>query len=316
MNLPKELTVRIADHLSKVRKNLSSLPPDEQKEILQSIESHIYDALQSKSDAGPTSALLEAVLAEMDPPESYGDSTPVPDQKQNRHWRTIVALLILITMIVVGIKISPKKQKEEVMKHPLALTVTSILAATNLIAGETQTGLVTTNNTSPRDDAATLVEVKRAPDDIIAKQKENAKHRMRKDSKIYSQEKLQDIESLYQVANKQWRSEEGKESLRKLISKYSSANRTGCATLYLGQMSVGDEQIEYLQKAINDFSDCFYGDGAQVGAYARFVLLHRYRKDGENEKAAKLAEEIRTGYPDSIDHQGRPIVDLLKTVKD
>jgi hypothetical protein len=100
------------------------------------------------------------------------------------------------------------------------------------------------------------------------------------------------------------------------MSKYSSANRTGCATLYLGQMSTGDQQIEYLQKAIDDFSDCFYGDGAQVGAFARFVLFDRYHHDGEKEKAAKLAEEIRTDYPDAIDHRGRNVVDLLKTVED
>ncbi len=136
MNLPKELTARIANHLSNVRKNLGGLPPDEQKEILQSIESRIYDALKNRGGVEPTSARLDAVLAEMDPPESYGDSMPVPDQKKNRHWRTIIPLLILIAMIAVGIKFSPKKQKDDIMKHPLTLTVASILAATNLIAGE------------------------------------------------------------------------------------------------------------------------------------------------------------------------------------
>ena len=116
-------------------------------------------------------------------------------------------------------------------------------------------------------------------------------------------------------ANKKWRSEEGKESLKELISKYKSANRTGCALLYLGQMTTGNEQFEYLQQAISEFSDCFYGDGTQVGAFARFVLLHRYRRDGETEKAAKLAEEIRTDYPDAIDHRGRNIVELLETAE-
>lgn len=147
-------------------------------------------------------------------------------------------------------------------------------------------------------------------------QRVKARERMCKDLETYSQDELRDIETLYQVANKKWRSEEGKESLRKLISKYSSANRTGCALLYLGQMSTGGEQINYLKQAIENFSDCFYGDGAQVGAYARFILLYRYRNDGEKEKAARLAEEIQTDYPDAIDHRGRKVVELLKTVAD
>ncbi len=150
---------------------------------------------------------------------------------------------------------------------------------------------------------------------ISEMQRAKAQERMWKDREIYSQDERVEIESLYQVANKKWRSEEGKDSLKELISKYSSANRTGCALLYLGQMSTGDEQIEYLRRAINNFSDCFYGDGVQVGAYARFVLFHRYKKDGENEKAAKLAEEIKTLYPESISHRKQSLVFLLEAAE-
>jgi len=148
--------------------------------------------------------------------------------------------------------------------------------------------------------------------EVFEIQKAKARDRMREDREIYSQAERIEIETLYQVANKKWRSEEGKESLKELISKYSSANRTGCALLYLGQMSTGDEQVDYLQRVINGFSDCFYGDGVQVGAYARFVLFHRYKKDGENEKAEKLADEIKTLYPDSINHRKKSLVALLK----
>ncbi len=147
--------------------------------------------------------------------------------------------------------------------------------------------------------------------EISEMQKAAARDRMYEDQDIYSRDELREIETLYQVANKKWRSEEGKDSLKELISKYSSANRTGCALLYLGQQSTGDEQVEYLQRAIDDFSDCFYGDGVQVGAYARFVLFHRYKRDGENEKAAKLADEIKTLYPDSISHRKQSLVALL-----
>jgi len=138
-----------------------------------------------------------------------------------------------------------------------------------------------------------------------------ARQRMRKDLDIYSREQLREIETLYQVANKKWRTEEGKESLKKLIEKYDKANRTGCALLYLGQMSKGKKQEEYLKKAIDGFSDCFYGDGVQVGAYARFYLAHYYKKNGQSKKADELFQEIKTKYPDAIDHRGRFLADYI-----
>lgn len=105
MNLPKELTARIAEHLSNVRKNLGTLPSDEQKEILQSVESHIYDALEKRSRETPTSALLDAVLAEMDPPESYSDLPFVPQKKKS--WRKLTFILCglaVVVLTVAGIK--------------------------------------------------------------------------------------------------------------------------------------------------------------------------------------------------------------------
>jgi uncharacterized protein YdaT len=148
---------------------------------------------------------------------------------------------------------------------------------------------------------------------IVAKQRAIAKDRMRQDSEIYSREDLKKIESLYQVANKKGlSSEEAEKSLKELLSKYKKANRTGCALLYLGQMGDGDEQIKYLQLAIDEFGDCFYGDGVQVGAYARFILSGCYSQRGEKEKAAKLIEEIKSNYPDAIDHKGRSLVTMPK----
>lgn len=146
---------------------------------------------------------------------------------------------------------------------------------------------------------------------IVAEQHSAATKRMRRDSEIYSREELQEIENLYQVANKQWNSQEGKDSLKELIKKYDKANRTGCALLYLGQMSKGDEREKYLKQAIEDFSDCYYGDGVQVGAYARYYLAYHYKEIGEESKATKLFTEIREQYPDAIDHKGRLLLDML-----
>ncbi len=147
--------------------------------------------------------------------------------------------------------------------------------------------------------------------DLRAPQQVKARERLRRDQKAYSPEELREIESLYQVANRQWQTEEARNSLKTLIEKYKKANRTGCAILYLGQMSGGEEQVDYLKQAIADFGDCFYGDGVQVGALARYFLGHAYLKSGKADEAKALFEEIRRDYPDSVDHSGRSLVEQL-----
>jgi TolA-binding protein len=137
------------------------------------------------------------------------------------------------------------------------------------------------------------------------------RQRFELDRTLYSQEQLMDIERLYQVANKQWDSPEAKESLKQLIDKYPKANRTGCALQYLGQMSSGQEKEKYLKQAMADFSDCYYGSGVQVGAYARFYLAHYYQETGKSKEAAALFEEIRKDYPDAVNHKGRLLKDSM-----
>lgn len=144
----------------------------------------------------------------------------------------------------------------------------------------------------------------------VEKQRLKARERMRADNKVYSQAELGEIEALYQVANKKWQSDEGKNSLKDLIKKFDKANRTGCALLYLGQMSNGSEKEEYLTEAIADFSDCWYGDGVQVGAFARLLLANHYQNSKQPEKSRVLLEELKQGYPDAIDHQGKLLADL------
>ncbi len=74
MNLPSDIKTRVDEHIRDVQKNLGDLPADEQREILQSLEIHIHDALESRAGGQPTIAVLEAIIAEMDPPESYGET--------------------------------------------------------------------------------------------------------------------------------------------------------------------------------------------------------------------------------------------------
>lgn len=135
--------------------------------------------------------------------------------------------------------------------------------------------------------------------------------RVEQDRTTYTQQELKEIESLYQIANKKWNSPEAKESLKKLTVKYTKANRTGCALLYLGQMASGKEKEQHLKRAIDEFNDCWYGDGVQVGAYARFYLANYYQQIGKKVEASAIFDEIRKDYPDAINHSGRLIVDTL-----
>ena len=146
---------------------------------------------------------------------------------------------------------------------------------------------------------------------VLEAQRTKARERMREDLKIYSKDDLRQIESLYQVANKKWKSEEGNESLKQLIAKYDKANRTGCALLYLGQMTRGAEQVDYLKQAIEKFSNCYYGNGVQVGANARLILSGIYMRNGDKEKAVQLLKEIKTNYPDAITHKGQSLAPMI-----
>jgi tetratricopeptide (TPR) repeat protein len=155
---------------------------------------------------------------------------------------------------------------------------------------------------------------------LRAGQQQRARQRMRRDAETYSPGELHEIETLYQVANRNWQSPEAQESLKKLVEKYKRANRTGCAILYLGQMSRGDEQIAYFKQAIADYGDCFYGDGVQVGPMARFLLARAYlagvESNEENaEKAKRLFDEIRKDYPEAVDHRGNSLVEQLPAGK-
>ena len=151
---------------------------------------------------------------------------------------------------------------------------------------------------------------------LVEKNRQAAKLRANEDRQSYSAEQLQEIETLYQVANtKGKRSPEAKESLRQLLDKYDKANRTGCATLYLGQASEGAERLEYLPRAVEKFSDCYYFNGCQVGGYGRYVLALTLWDKGEKDKARALLAELKTTYKDATDHRGKPMGEIAEAVE-
>lgn len=148
--------------------------------------------------------------------------------------------------------------------------------------------------------------------EVARKQQVLAHERIMMDGEIFQRHDLQLIEKLYQTANEDWKGENATKAVNMLTKRYARANRTGCATLTLAQSTDGAEQKNLLEKAIGPFANCYYANGVQVGPYARLYLAMSYKKDGKDEKASKLFEEIRTTYPDAIDHKGQLLTSHLK----
>jgi hypothetical protein len=85
-----------------------------------------------------------------------------------------------------------------------------------------------------------------------------------------------------------------------MIKKYPDINRTGCAMLYVAQKSHGDERARYLQDCIEKFGECMYGDGVQVGAYARFLLAEDYKIKGEDNPVQAVRRSTSSGMRRSV----------------
>jgi hypothetical protein len=140
----------------------------------------------------------------------------------------------------------------------------------------------------------------------------SAQERMRQDAAVYSSEDLRALEELYQSANRDLRSPGAKDILRRVVSQYPKSNRAGSAVLYLAQLSSGEEREAYLKTALEQHSDTWYGNGVQVGAFARAQLAAYYNAMGKTDEAKMLASEVVERYPGAIDHRGRPLADMLR----
>ncbi|MBT8045991.1 MAG: hypothetical protein KJN67_02380 [Pontiella sp.] len=147
---------------------------------------------------------------------------------------------------------------------------------------------------------------------VADQQRAIARERMLMDAEFLIRHDLNLIEKAYLAAEQDWKTEEAKKAVAFLTEKYPAANRTGCAVLALAQASEGAEQLRLLQRAIEKHNSCFYPNGVQVGAYARLYLGMRYKRDGKNDAAKKLFDELRTDYPDAIDHKGQLLTSHLE----
>ena len=200
------------------------------------------------------------------------------------------------------------------MKRAIVVISAVVLSASSLLASDSMKIKQLEKRIAALEERLSALEGKTAPvvkqlnaQQMKDDQRVKARERMRKDRDVYSLEELKEIESLYQVANKEGNTPNAKESLEKLVAKYDKANRTGCAIQYLAQRTKGEEREKYLKQAIEGFSDCFYGDGVQVGAYARYYLAYHYKEAGDEKKAKALCEEIQKDYPNAVTHSGKPL---------
>ncbi len=138
-----------------------------------------------------------------------------------------------------------------------------------------------------------------------------AREKMAADSKEYRREEFAGLEQVYQKGNTNPWTPENQVFLKQVLEKFPKSNRAGCAALYLGRYTKGKEQEEYLEMAIEKFSDCYYGDGTHVGGYARYILGMMEHAAGKRPAAKKRFDEIRKDYAETTDHGGQLVIENL-----
>ena len=145
-------------------------------------------------------------------------------------------------------------------------------------------------------------------DTSIEALRNKAKERMRIDHQKFPPHLVDSIEVLYQQASEDITSKESQKILRMIVADFPKMNRAGCALLYLIQNEESTVKIKMLQQAINDFGDCMYLDGVEVGAYARYQLAKLYKFKNDVSRAKELMNEVRLKYPTAIDHEGNKLI--------
>ena len=137
--------------------------------------------------------------------------------------------------------------------------------------------------------------------------------RAKADVDEYGRDGVRAIEMAYRAYSRS--KDVDNEHLRTLIEKYPKANRTGCAVMYAGQRAQGSDDGKWFRLAMEKYADCMYGDGVQVGAYARLYLAGYLESKGKKDEAKKLRDEILKLYPDARTHRGRKMSEFLDSGK-
>ncbi len=142
-----------------------------------------------------------------------------------------------------------------------------------------------------------------------------AQERMQQDQSVMSGPEFRELEELYQSANRNLNGPDAEAILKRVVQQYPKSNRAGNAVLYLAQRYSGDQREQYLKTAIETYSDTWYGNGVQVGAFARAQLAAFYANHGKPAEAKTLAREVVQRFPGAVDHRGQPLADILRKLK-
>jgi beta-lactamase regulating signal transducer with metallopeptidase domain len=168
-----------------------------------------------------------------------------------------------------------------------------------------------------------LDEMQRAPQQQLTPEQQRGRERMQAYREKYEQRRAMDerthtpaemaeVEKAYDATQNNFGSPECIQALKEFIKKYPGFNRTGCALCELGGLTTfGPEAEQYFNECIQKYDNCYWGDGVQVGPFARFDLALDYKNTGQTDKAEALYQEIRDHYSDSLDHRGQLLVDVI-----
>jgi hypothetical protein len=151
----------------------------------------------------------------------------------------------------------------------------------------------------------------------LSKNRNRYAERTKRDAQIHSASAMEEIETLYQIGHMhdgQTAKQDVEKAIKShnlLIAKYPGTNRAGCALLDMADFIEGPGTEEYLKRAIAEYSDSYFGNGVSVGAYGRYKLAWRYRRQHRDQEAAVLFDEIRSQYHDAVAPDGKPLASLL-----
>jgi hypothetical protein len=153
----------------------------------------------------------------------------------------------------------------------------------------------------------------------LAALRARAKESIEQERQIYSESQVKDIEARYRLARQEGypddvamfvRSDAGP-TLEGLIRDYPKSNRSGCAALILARRVPPAERGRHLRQVIVNHNDAWCESGVQVGGLARALLAVHYAGLERYDLAERLAQEVITSFPDSIDDSGAPLRDLV-----